>query len=131
DGSGSSDTDGDVETWSWDFGDGSEVATSSSASASHSFAAAGDYDVKLTVTDDDGATDTVTKSITVASEPINTPPVADFSQTATDLSVDFDGSASTDAEGPIASWAWDLGDGTTKTGRTVSHNYAASGDYQV
>ncbi|HEY1177659.1 MAG TPA: PKD domain-containing protein, partial [Phytomonospora sp.] len=35
----------------------------------------------------------------------------------------FDGGASTDAEGAIASYGWAFGDGTTGTGRTVGHAY--------
>ncbi|WP_345481944.1 PKD domain-containing protein [Amnibacterium soli] len=63
DGSGSSDSDGTVAKYAWDFGDG---ATSSDAKASHAYAAAGSYAVKLLITDDGGATDSVTRSVVVA-----------------------------------------------------------------
>ncbi|MFT4108332.1 PKD domain-containing protein, partial [Propionicimonas sp.] len=63
DGSGSSDPDGSIASYAWDFGDGS---TKSGATASHTYAADGTYTVKLTVTDDKGATDSATKSVTVA-----------------------------------------------------------------
>jgi len=49
----SSDPDGSIVAWSWDFGDG---ATSSAHSPAHTYADAGRYTVRLTVTDDDGAT---------------------------------------------------------------------------
>ncbi|MFP4142626.1 MAG: S8 family serine peptidase [Thermoplasmata archaeon] len=58
----SSDSDGSIEEWSWDFGDGS---TSTSQNPSHSYDTADTYTVELTVTDDDGATDTTTQDITV------------------------------------------------------------------
>jgi len=58
----SSDSDGTVASWSWDFGDGN---TSSAQNPSHSYAATGTYTVALTVTDDEGATDTSTQSISV------------------------------------------------------------------
>lgn len=45
-----------------DFGDGT---TSSGATASHAYGAAGTYIVKLTVTDNEGATDEKSKSVTV------------------------------------------------------------------
>jgi len=59
----STDGDGTVTNWSWDFGhDGS---TSNSQSPSHTFPAAGSYNVKLTVRDNDNATDDVTHQVTV------------------------------------------------------------------
>ena len=60
DGSGSSDTDGTIASWAWTFGDGS---SSTPATPTHVYAAAGTYVVSLTVTDDDGATDTVAQSV--------------------------------------------------------------------
>lgn len=60
----------------------------------------------------------------------NLPPTAAFTATVTGLTGAFDASASTD-DGSIADYAWDFGDGTTGSGRTVSHPYAAAGTYQV
>lgn len=62
DGSGSTDSDGTVDDYAWDFGDGE---SGSGATPGHTYAAAGAYTVKLTVTDDDGAKDSVTKTVTV------------------------------------------------------------------
>ena len=59
----STSTDDDaVVSHAWDFGDG---GTSSQADPSHVYDAAGTYDVKLTVTDGSGQTDSVTKSVSV------------------------------------------------------------------
>jgi serine protease len=61
----STDSDGSIVAWSWNFGDG---ATSSAQNPSRTFAAGGTYTVTLTVTDDDGATDAVSQSVTVSAE---------------------------------------------------------------
>ncbi|MEL6652015.1 MAG: PKD domain-containing protein, partial [Bacteroidota bacterium] len=47
------------------------------------------------------------------------------------LTINFDGLSSTDAEGPIASYAWDFGDGTTATGSIQDHTFAQAGLYTV
>ncbi len=76
DGTGSADTDGTVAGYAWNFGDGS---AGSGATASHTYAVAGTYQVTLTVTDDDGATGTVTKAVTVtAGVPANLLAADDF-----------------------------------------------------
>jgi subtilisin family serine protease len=62
DGTGSSDSDGSIASYSWDFGDGN---TASGSTASHSYTAGGTYTVTLTVTDDAGATDSSSQSVTV------------------------------------------------------------------
>lgn len=43
----------------------------------------------------------------------------------------FDGSASSDPDGTIASWAWEFGDGATGSGKTTSHTYPRSGTFSV
>ncbi|MHA7155250.1 PKD domain-containing protein [Arthrobacter sp. TMN-50] len=128
DGSGSADGDGTVNSYAWDFGDGS---TGTGVNASHGYVAAGTYAVRLTVTDDDGATHSITKDVTVVAAPANVAPVAAFSSTVDGLSVAVDGSGSSDSDGTIAGYAWDFGDGGTGTGARASHAYGAAGTYPV
>ncbi len=54
----SEDEDGSVVRWQWSFGDGT---TSSERNPSHSYSSSGRYDVRLVVTDDDGANDDRTR----------------------------------------------------------------------
>ena len=60
----STDSDGIVVAWSWDFGDSN---TSTAQHPSHTYAADGTYTVSLTITDDGGATDTDSQSVTASS----------------------------------------------------------------
>ncbi|SDF27038.1 PKD domain-containing protein [Blastococcus aurantiacus] len=128
DGSGSGDADGSVTGYAWDFGDGT---TGTGATTSHTYATAGEYTVQLTVTDDDGATSSVQQVVTATAPRVNQPPVAAFSTAASGLTATADGSGSSDADGTLASYAWDFGDGRTATGATTSHTYAAGGTYTV
>ncbi len=63
--------------------------------------------------------------------PANQAPTAAFTSTANGLTASFDGSTSADADGTVASYAWAFGDGTTGTGKTATHAYAAAGTYAV
>lgn len=95
-----------VTGWSWNFGDGSPTGTAQNPT--HTFATANTYQVVLTVTDAGGLTGTVTNAVTVA-PPANTPPTADFTYNCTDDNCTFT-NTSTDADGSIATYAWDFGD---------------------
>ncbi len=126
DGSTSSDPEGPIASYAWDFGDGS---TGSGATVSHPYSSAGSYPVTLTVTDGAGATGTLTRTVTVGGP--NEPPQPAFTVQTTPLAVDVDATGSTDDGGPIASYAWDFGDGGTATGAVAHHAYLAAGTYDV
>ncbi|GAB2875422.1 PKD domain-containing protein [Nocardioides pacificus] len=68
DASGSTDSDGTLRTWAWDFGDGT---TGAGQLVSHSYALAATYTVRLTVTDDGGATSSVTHDVTTSTPPVD------------------------------------------------------------
>ncbi|WP_210506476.1 PKD domain-containing protein [Naasia sp. SYSU D00057] len=129
-GSGSTDADGTIASYAWQFGDGT---TGTGATPSHAYATAGTYPVTLTVTDNGGATHSVSRQVTVASTPpANAAPTASFTTTVAGLGVNVNGSGSTDSDGTIASYSWNWGDNTAAgTGATATHTYAAAGTYTV
>ncbi|MGH3241232.1 MAG: PKD domain-containing protein [Spirillospora sp.] len=63
----SADSDGQITGYAWDFGDGK---TGTGAAPQHTYAENGTYTVKLTVTDNDGDTGTVSKSVQVIDKAI-------------------------------------------------------------
>lgn len=61
----------------------------------------------------------------------NNPPTASFTHACTNLSCSFNGAGSSDSDGSIVTYAWTFGDGSTGSGQTTSHAYAAGGSYTV
>jgi PKD repeat protein len=119
----SNDPDGTIVSWLWDFGDGN---TSTAQHPSHTYATYGTYTVTLTVTDDDDATGSVSKDVTLTAP---TPPTADFTFTTDCLTACFTDTSTDD--GTIVSWLWDFGDGNTSTQQNPCHTYAVAGTYTV
>ena len=128
DGTGSSDSDGTVASYDWDFGDGSTHATT--AKPNHTYTSAGSYNVTLTVTDNDGGTNALTKTVTVGGA--NQPPTVVWSSSVSGLVATFSSAGTTDADGTVAGLSWDFGDGSgTSTSANPSYTYTRSGTYQV
>ena len=60
----------------------------------------------------------------------NAAPTVAFTFVCTQLVCDFT-DTSTDADGTLASWGWNFGDGNTATAQHPTHTYAAGGTYTV
>jgi len=60
--SGSSDADGSIASYSWDFGDGT---TSTQANPDHTYTAANSYTISLSITDNQGLTESATTTATI------------------------------------------------------------------
>jgi parallel beta-helix repeat protein len=127
DASSSYDSDGSIVSYVWLFGDGT---TGSGQKVTHTYTKAGNFTVLLSVTDNEGYSDSLSKTIDVSP---GTPPVASFVASPTagraPLAVNFDASASSDPDGTIASYSWSFGDGTSGTGKIVSHTYTREGTF--
>ena len=122
----STDPGGSIASWYWTTSDG---ATSTVQNPTYTFPAAGTYTVTLQVTDNQGATNSVSHSVTVSAA--NQPPVASFTQSCNGLTCSFT-STSSDPDGTIASYRWTFGDGSAAvTTQNASHTYTAGGTYTV
>lgn len=110
----------------WDFGDG---GVGSGLSPSHSYSTNGSYDVTLVAVNDQGCADTL---VAPAAIQIGPPPVNFMvMDSAACPGTTFDFADASQPQVPFVSWAWDFGDGTSGTGSSASHMYAASGSYDV
>jgi probable HAF family extracellular repeat protein len=113
-------------TYSWDlnkFPDGSATGKLVTVTYPH----VSTRTVTLTVTDSKGQSSTSSQTFNV-DEPQNSPPIASFTFTCTDLTCSFDATGSTDDKG-IVSYVWDLNkfpDGSA-TGATATTTYPHSG----
>ncbi|MES2590352.1 MAG: PKD domain-containing protein [Bacteroidota bacterium] len=104
-----------IESWNWDLGDGTN---SINQNPSHCYSTSGSYDVKLTVTSNNGCEAFVTKTQFVE---IYNIPDAEFeptpaSATLLDPSITFNNQSSSD----VNYWFWDFGDSTTLSPNTSS-----------
>lgn len=147
-GKGSTDPDGTIVSFNWSLvtgpTSGSVINNPNAETTSVSFNQAGIYQFRLTVTDNKGATDTTTASVTVT-EAANQPPVAVASASPSSLvlvpgqqfTASLIGKGSNDPDGTIASYNWSLASGPTSgsvinnpNAETTSVSFNQAGIYQ-
>ncbi|OQW91642.1 MAG: hypothetical protein BWK78_04025 [Thiotrichaceae bacterium IS1] len=116
---------GKIASYNWSSSDG-QVA--SGQTATFKFEKEGDYTITLTVTDDQGKTDTTQQTVKVTGGGI----IANFTETPTEgevpLTVNLDASAS---EGNITSYDWSSSDGQAASGQTATFKFEKEGDYTI
>jgi PKD repeat protein len=119
-----------LASFTWHFGDGS---TDSGMQVVHQFKTDETFLVTLTVTDTNGVSTSVQRSVTVGP---GTPPTADFVFSPTSPAVNqdilFNAGTSTAATGrEIVAYNWNMGSGAPRTGRTFTKSYDVAGTYAV
>jgi subtilisin family serine protease len=130
----SADSDGEITSYEWDI-DADGTTDTTGKITTYNYYAAGEYNVELTVTDNDGETANTTKTISVGTE-TNTAPTAAFnyspSSPVVGEEVIFNGSDSVDSDGEIISYEWTVDDtGSTKSGKQIVYTYDTTGEYNV
>ncbi|MDJ0765557.1 MAG: M14 family zinc carboxypeptidase [Myxococcota bacterium] len=134
DGSGDSDSDSDSDADSDSDSDSDSDADSDTDSDSDSDS---DSDTDTDVdTDSDTDADTDTDTDTDTETDLDDIPIADFTvdeyaEYASTLTVNFDGSASTDPNGLELAYEWDFGNGDVDSGETVSYEFSGIDIYHV
>jgi PKD repeat protein len=127
---GSSDPDGQVEQWQWQFGS-DDMFDASGAVVDATFDEPGRHIARITVIDDDGATDTARVVFHV-----NAPPNPELTSSGAELTgtqIELSGAESTDPDGDIRTYRWDLNDDGIVDSRGVTANvsYPDDGNYPV
>ncbi|HEV8511912.1 MAG TPA: PKD domain-containing protein [Cyclobacteriaceae bacterium] len=114
----------------WDFGDGN---TSTLTDATNTYNSAGDYNVKLTVINDEGCQNSNTKVLTIYSNPqpdfvIEAPPYS-----CANFPAQFDNNTPPLTDSNITTWAWSFGDAANGTSnqKNPSYTYATASNYNV
>jgi PKD repeat protein len=120
--------DGSIASRTWDFGDGT---TSTEANPSHSFAASKDYTVNLTVTDNDGGTNSISATVSVGA-PANQAPSAAFAPPSCQAGVPCQFTDNSgDADGAIASRSWSFPGGTTASDANPLNTFSTAGTFSI
>jgi PKD repeat protein len=119
-----------IAQYSWNFGDGSSAT---GRTASHSFASQQTYTVTLTITNDLGNSASAPKAVTIGA---GSAPTADFvfspSAPIVNQPVNFDASQARAGAGhSIANYAWNFGDGASRTGVNATHDFGSAGTFNV
>lgn len=116
---------GEIIRYQWSFGDGEK---SLGAIAAHCYLRPGRYRVNLTVENRSSITES--QGLFVDVNKFNQSPDAIFTYMDKGLQVEFDASDSKD-DGSISSYLWVFGDGTMGSGKKISHEFGANGNYEV
>lgn len=125
-------TQSQVKSWSWDFGDPlSATDTSSSSNPVYKYSIAGQYNPTLTITNEYGCTDTISKAIT-----IHNLPVADFTYSLScQNNHTFFTDISNSSDTIVDQWWWKFKDSASVIGLAGVQNpdyiFKSTGNYEV
>jgi len=126
---------GYITQWIWNFGDGATQTFSfpNSPNTTHTYAQAGSYLVTLTVTNNNGCSNTFSRIVKAADTPL-----ADFiySGNCQSAPVHFTDITQTSGSQSVIGWLWNFGDPASgiynvSLQQNPTHTYATAGNYTV
>jgi PKD repeat protein len=120
-----------ITSYAWDFGDNT---SGTGVTATHQYTAAGTYQARLTVTDSNGISSQSAPQSVVVGDGDTPTAVILFSPGNPTIgqTVFFNGNTSSAGTGHrIVRWDWNFGDGSSRSGSTVTRVYTAPGSYSV
>lgn len=126
----SSTTGGTITTWSWSFGNGG----ASTQNPTNCFDNQGQYNVSLTVTDNNGCTNTATINNMINAIAV---PTAAFVASPQPASISNPNITFNDVSSYATSWNWNFGDtynvgaGNTSTQQSPTYTYSMDGNYCI
>ncbi|MFK5970650.1 MAG: PKD domain-containing protein [Candidatus Marithrix sp.] len=128
-GNNSTDEDGKIIEYIWESSNGQQVV---GASTEIKFNHAGTYNIVLTVTDNDGLTDSVEQTVIVEKNKL---PISAFTVSPKNgiapLTVNLDASASNDPDGELESYEWISSDGHKNVGKTTDMTFDKEGQFEI
>lgn len=130
DGNGSSDPDGEIKECEWQV---SGQPLIYGCNTQITFDTAGTYNITLTVTDNDGLTDTAIETVIVQKS--KQAPIAKMSVNPISgqvpLTVEVNGTASYDPDGTVTNYEWTVSNGKTAFGSTANFVFDEGGQYNI
>lgn len=111
-----------IATINWNFGDGN---AGTGNPATHAYTQPGTYTVTAFATSSNGCVDTLTKNVIVPAEQMNVI-ITDTIYNCRSVRL----TALTNG-GSISNYSWQLGDGNSGTGSTITHTYTQPGNYSI
>lgn len=115
---------GTISSYSWNFGDGQFGV---GANVSHTYTTLGTFTVTLTVVSDNGCSSSATGEAQIVNGPLTDFTIAN----GPDLCLGETLEIIDNSSGPIATYDWDFGDGTTTLVENPTHAFTAEGPYTV
>ena len=117
---------GDV-SWSWNFGDS---GTSTTENPSHTYTGQGNFNVVLTILNQNGCRASQTKNVIVQFPDVSFE--ADTNMGCVDIPVNFEDNSTCNTQyDNVVGWNWNFDDGQTSNLQNPSHTYTVDGQFWI